>query len=58
METRRNTNKKARASVMPNTQKRRPHDLPKLQRNITTKHILQDSIKHNTEQKSNRTQGK
>jgi len=49
MKIRKNTNKMARVSVMPDSQKRRYHGLPELQRNILTKYILQNIIKHNTE---------
>lgn len=47
MERRKKTNKKAHMSVMPNSQKRK--NLPELQRNILTKRIIQNIIKHNNE---------
>lgn len=44
METRENTKKMAHVSVVTDSQKSRHYDLPELQRNIPTKHILQNSI--------------
>lgn len=49
MVTRKNINKIARVSVMPDSQNRRNYDLPELQRNVLSKHILQNIIKNNTE---------
>jgi len=49
MKTRKNANKIARVSVMSDSQKRKHHGLLELQRNIHTKYVLQNIIKHNTE---------
>jgi len=49
MGTRRNTKKMARDSAMPDSQKRSPYGFPELERNIPTKHSIQNCIKYNIE---------
>jgi hypothetical protein len=58
METKKDTYKMARVSVMPDLQERRRYGVPELQRNIPTNHILQNSIEHNIEPNQTIPKGK